>query len=90
MIPYEEAISLLNKSPDPIEKICSSSAYWIPLQWAYVAVLKNKDIEPLREFPGKEKLFRFVKNQRPDKISIDTMWVLDFMAEACYVYKHLK
>ena len=93
MIPtLDKAIELLSKEEDPLKKICSSSAYWIPLQWAYVMILNNKDIEPIGELSKERKveLWNFVKGERPEKDNLNERWVYKMMAQAVYVYDKLK
>ena len=65
----EKCLDLLSREPDPIKKICSSSAYFNPLVWLYDELKKNKDIEPLSYLPleKKQELWDRVIKERPDK-----------------------
>ena len=89
MIPtLDKALELLAREKEPLKKICSSSAYWIPLQWAYVAVLKNKDIEPIEKISKERKMeiWNLVKRENPGK---DFLFY-KMMSQAVYVYDKLK
>ncbi len=55
MIPFDEVLSALKKSPDPISDILRSAAYFIPLQMLYCDLVKNKDLKPLSELSETEK-----------------------------------
>ena len=55
MKPFDTVIYELRKSDHPIEKIISSSAYWVPLQMLYVELVKNKDIVPLSDIEFDKK-----------------------------------
>lgn len=87
MIPaFDLALSELKKVNDPLSKICSSSAYWIPLQWVYSEMVRNKDLVSLSEL-GKEEKGRYwdmVKNLEKDK------WAKIMIAQSLYVYENLK
>lgn len=63
------ALAELKKTDRPDEKICSSSAYWIPLQWLYVRMVENKDLIPLVKLPWAEKqrFWKKVSVLRPDR-----------------------
>lgn len=82
---FDLAISELKKVPDPIDKIKSNSAYWIPLQWVYSEMVKNKDLVMLSMLPVQEKLrfWSLVKNLEKPK------WVKIHIAQALYVYEQL-
>lgn len=82
---FDLAISELKKAPDPISKICGSSAYWIPLQWVYSEMVKNKDMVMLSMLPAKEKqrFWDLVKNLDKDK------WVKVMICQSIYVYEFL-
>lgn len=82
---FDLAISELKKAADPVVKICGSSAYWIPLQWVYSEMVKNKDMVMLSMLPAKEKqrYWDMVKNLDKPK------WVKVQVAQAIYVYEFL-
>lgn len=82
---FDLAISELKKASNPIDKIKSSSAYWIPLQWVYSEMVKNKDMVMLSMLPEKEKqrFWDMVKNLDKPK------WVKVQVAQAIYVYEFL-
>lgn len=88
MIPFEQTLTALSKTPFPVEKICSSSAYWIPLQWLYVRMIENKDLIPISSLPKEKKLeyWNLVLKLRPDK---SQRWVRIMMCQAIYVYDNL-
>lgn len=52
---FNTAIDLLSKSKDPVSDILRSSAYWIPLQFVYVEMCRNKDLTRLSELPKERK-----------------------------------
>ena len=68
-MPFELVITELSKVSDPVEKICSSSAYWIPLQWLYERMVENKDLAPLAELPieDKKRYWNMVKHLDKDR-----------------------
>lgn len=83
---FDKALELLSKSPDPVADILRSSCYWIPLQFVYVQMAKNKDLVRLSELPieKKEQLWNMVKGfdwPRWKKVNV---------AQAIYVYEYLK
>lgn len=82
---FDLAISELKKASDPVAKICGSSAYWIPLQWVYSEMVKNKDMVMLSMLPAKEKkrFWDLVKNLDKDK------WVKVMICQSIYVYEFL-
>ena len=93
MIPtLDKALELLSKEKDPQVKICSSSAYWIPLQWLYDKMVINKDLEPLQNIDPAEKqrLWKIAKEQRPDKNNISDRWVLVMVCHDLHVYEKVK
>lgn len=51
----EMVLNTLSKEPEPLKKICSSSAYFNPLVWLYDELRKNKDIVPLSDLPKEVK-----------------------------------
>ena len=51
----DQALNLLKKSSDPYSDIKRSSCYWIPLQWLYCELVKNKDLVPLIELDEKKQ-----------------------------------
>lgn len=65
----DKALFLLSKESDPLKKICSSSCYWMPLQWLYDRLRANKDITPISDLPYETKLnyWTIVSKERPDK-----------------------
>lgn len=62
---FEEAIDLLHKAENPVEKILQTSAYWIPMQFVYVQMVKNKDLSRVSELPKEKRvrLWEYVKNK---------------------------
>lgn len=87
----DKSLELLSKEKEPQVKICSSSAYWIPLQWLYDKMVINKDLDPLNKIEVKEKqrLWKIAKEQRPDKNNQKDRWVLVMLCQALYVYSTL-
>lgn len=87
MIPaFDTAIDLLKKESDPLTKILNSSAYWIPLQWVYVEMIKNKDLVRLSDLEKVERLrfWNLVKD-------IDgPQWKKIQLAQALYVFENIK
>lgn len=53
---FDTAIDLLSKSPDPHADILRSSAYWIPLQFVYEQMVRNKDLDRLSDLPRDRKV----------------------------------
>jgi hypothetical protein len=80
------AIELLSKETDYYQKICSSSAYWIPLQWLYVRMVENNDLTRLTDLPKEEKemYWSFVKEIEKPK------WAKIMVVQALYVYDQIK
>lgn len=83
----DKAIELLKAEKEPEVKICSSSAYWIPLQWLYVRMIENKDLVPVSSLPMEEKirLWRIVTLTRPEK---KEGWVRIMIVQALFAYEN--
>lgn len=83
----DKALDLLKQESNPELKICSSSAYWIPLQWLYVRMIENKDLVPISELPEDEKmeLWRLVLGLRPD---LEFQWTKICLVQAVYVFRN--
>lgn len=84
----DKALELLKSESNPELKICSSSAYWIPLQWLYVRMIENKDLVPLVELTREEitELWILVKKFRPDKLE---RWIRISLMQSIYVFRTL-
>lgn len=88
---FNEAIALLNKSENPIVKICSSCAYWIPLQFVYVAMVKNKDLVRISELPEKERVEIWLKMKQANPSSPTwEKWKQKMVMQAILVYLKIK
>lgn len=84
------ALAELKKTDRPEVKICSSSAYWIPLQWLYDKLVKNNDLQRLDKIPADEKqrLWMLAKSNRPDKNNFKDRWVLVMICQAIHAYEN--
>lgn len=82
---FDMALDLLSKSPDPVADILRTSAYWIPLQFVYVEMVKIKSIEPIASLPRDEKMKYWGKVAGLKKDKIVKVWV----CQALYVYESL-
>lgn len=83
---FDEALRLLSLSTDPVADILRTSAYWIPLQFVYVEMIKNRDLIRLSELPVEKKteLWNLVKG-------FDwPQWKKVTAAQAVYVYRFIK
>lgn len=82
----DKAIDKLRISSNPYENIIADSLYWIPLQWLYTELLKNKDLIPISEIGKVEKdyYWRFVINMDAP------VWKKINIAQAIYVYDFVK
>lgn len=80
-----QALDLLKTEPDPLKKICSSSAYWIPLVWLYDEMKKNRDIEIISELKEevKKEYWKLVCQERPEK----DRFVKVLMVQALHAYQ---
>lgn len=65
-------------------EILNFSGYWIPLQWVYVELVKNKGIEPLVDIEETEKK-RF-KELAAEGPRYKRIWLI----QALYAYNQLK
>jgi len=84
MMPFDHAITVLQTSPDPHERIINSSAYWIPLQWLYVRMVENKYLIPLSEI-SKEQKERYWNLSSVKK----EQWSRICICQALYVYENI-
>lgn len=84
----DKALSLLSKESDPLKKICSSSCYWMPLQWLYDRLRANKDITPISNLPYETKLnyWTIVSKERPDK----DKFIKIMICQALHCYKFVR
>ena len=82
---FNLVISELSKVDNPTAKIIGNSAYWIPLQWVYVEMIKNRDLVRLSELPKeqKEKYWRMVVNINAPP------WKKINIAQSLYVYEKI-
>lgn len=82
----DKIIKLLAKCENPYENIIADSLYWIPLQWLYTELLKNKDLIPISELEKvkKDYYWRFVINMEAE--TCKKIWIV----QAIYVYDFVK
>lgn len=82
---FDMAIDLLSKSPDPHADIIRTSAYWIPLQFVYVEMVKNGDLVRLSDLPKEVKIDYWNKvNYGWEK------WKKITVIQALYVWDEIK
>jgi hypothetical protein len=81
---YDMAISLLQKSTDPVSDILRTSAYWIPLQFVYVQMVKNKDLQPWSDLPKETRMehWRMTDRDWPQ-------WKRITLCQSIYVWNNL-
>lgn len=88
---FELALSVLQKSEDPLKKICFNSAYWIPLQFVYVAMVKNKDLVRISELPESERMEIWLKMKQANPSSPTwEKWKQRMVMQAVLVYLKIK
>lgn len=86
MMPFDRAISLLTASADPESDILRTSAYWIPLQFVYAAMVRNGDLSEMVHIDKERKIYYWskVRGLKKDK----TVRVM--IAQALYVWDEIK
>lgn len=82
---FEEAIALLSHSADPVGKLISSGAYWIPLQFVYVQMVKNKDLVRISELTTDRKEYYWQMVKYYDW----PQWKKVTLMQAIYVYENI-
>jgi hypothetical protein len=80
----DKALLLLKSSPDPYSDIKRSSCYWIPLQWLYIELVKNKDLVPISEIEETKKVFYWSQVVEPKR------WKRICICQALYTWDNLK
>lgn len=64
-------------------EILNFSGYWIPLQWVYVELVKNKDLAPIGEIGQAEKT-------RYWNLTSGERWKRICLCQSLYVWEQLK
>jgi len=82
-----DAMRLLKTVDNVREKICGSSAYWVPLTRLYEVMISEKELPQLKTIskPELSVYWKIATTGRPDKHK--SIWIM--ICQAMYVYEFI-